>query len=69
MSEAEGISYTDSRTNCNNPYQFQPVTLVNGVGTIALSIIATLLTIALLRSHKRNRELGVQLADREPKGG
>ncbi len=66
MSEDDLVRYTDARSNYNNPYQFQPVTLVNGVASVALAIIATILTIALLRSHGRNRQLLDELAGQEP---
>ncbi len=65
MSEDDLMRYTDAGSNYNNPYQFQPVTLVNSVASVALAIIATLLTIALLRSHGRNRQLLEQLAQQE----
>ncbi len=55
----------DARTTYNNPYQFQPVTLINSVASIALGAIAMILAIALLRSHARNRQLLSRLASRD----
>ena len=54
-----------ARTTYTNPYQFQPVTLINGVASIARGAIAMILAIALLRIHARNRQLLSRLASRD----
>lgn len=57
MPEDDAKQYFDARTTYNNPYQFQPVTLINSVASVALAAIATILTVALLDRHARNRQL------------
>jgi hypothetical protein len=61
MSDDDLTHYADARSHYNNPYQFQPVTIVNGVASIALAIIVTILMVALLRSQARHRRLLEQL--------
>lgn len=61
MSEDDPTHYSDARSHYNNPYQFQPVTIVNGAASVALAIIATILMVALLRSQARHRQLLEQL--------